>query len=284
MANPLQALTLQQLQQRTSVKWRTHPPDVLPLFVAEMDVPVARPIRHAIYAALDRGDTGYPAGTGYAEAFAAFADRHWEWKFKPNQTAMVADVMTGIVEALKLLTGVDDAVVVNSPVYTPFYQFVGSMGRRVVESPLDAEHRIDLANLEATFASVTGHGRRAAYLLCNPHNPTGTVHTRDELQAVIELGNRYGVRIVVDEIHAPLVYPDATHLPFLSLPGGGGRVRAAVRLEGVEPGRDQSRPDGRRSRRPRRPGATAGRGQPRPQPPRRDRAHRGAVEGGGVAG
>jgi cysteine-S-conjugate beta-lyase len=219
MANPLEALTLQQLRQRTSAKWRTYPPDVLPLFVAEMDVPVARPIRHAIYAALERGDTGYPSGTGYAEAFSAFADRHWDWTFKTDHTAMVADVMNGIVEALKLVTGPDDAVVVNSPVYTPFYMFVGSMGRRVVESPLDADHRIDLANLEETFASVTEHGRRAAYLLCNPHNPTGTVHTRDELHAVIELGHRYGVRIVVDEIHAPLVYPDATHLPFLSLPG-----------------------------------------------------------------
>jgi cysteine-S-conjugate beta-lyase len=219
MANPLEALTLQQLRQRTSAKWRTYPPDVLPLFVAEMDVPVARPIRHAIYAALERGDTGYPSGTGYAEAFSAFADRHWDWTFKTDHTAMVADVMNGIVEALKLVTSPDDAVVVNSPVYTPFYMFVGSMGRRVVESPLDADHRIDLANLEETFASVTEHGRRAAYLLCNPHNPTGTVHTRDELHAVIELGHRYGVRIVVDEIHAPLVYPDATHLPFLSLPG-----------------------------------------------------------------
>ena len=219
MENPLRELTLDRLRQRTSVKWRMYPPDVLPLFVAEMDVPLAKPIRQALYEALDLGDTGYPCGDDYARALAGFAATRWDWQLNVNNTAIVADVMNGIVEVLKLVTGPDDAVVVNSPVYTPFYQFLTSMGRRVVESPLDANHRIDMVDLEETFGRITEHGRRAAYLLCSPHNPTGTVHTREELRAVIELARRYGVRIVVDEIHAPIVYPDATHLPFLSLPG-----------------------------------------------------------------
>ena len=209
-------MSLDRLRQRTSVKWRTHPPDVLPLWVAEMDVPLARPIRHALYEALDLGDTGYPGGDAYARALADFAAERWNWQLDPDLTAMVADVMNGIVEVLRLVTGPGDAVVVNSPVYTPFYQFVTSMGRRVVESPLDAGHRIDLDHLERTFAEQ-GHG--TAYLLCSPHNPTGTVHTRDELTAVTGLAKAHGVRVVVDEIHAPLVYPEATHLPFLSLPG-----------------------------------------------------------------
>jgi cystathionine beta-lyase len=77
--NPLEQLTLEQLRQRTSMKWRTHPADVLPLWVAEMDVPLAPPVHRAVREALDRGDTGYPAGTAYAEAYAAFAAERWGW-------------------------------------------------------------------------------------------------------------------------------------------------------------------------------------------------------------
>jgi cystathionine beta-lyase len=76
-----------------------------------------------------------------------------------------------------------------------------------------------MATLEAGFRRATEGGRRAAFLLCSPHNPTGAVHTRAELSAVIELAERRGVRVVVDEIHAPLVYAESTHLPYLSLPG-----------------------------------------------------------------
>ena len=219
MVNPLGELTLEQLRQRTSLKWRTYPPEVLPLWVAEMDVSLAAPVVRAMAEAVHRGDTGYPVGADYAEAMAGFAKQRWDWVLDPERSAIVADVMNGVVEVLKLATGPDDAVVVNSPVYTPFYQFVGHLGRRVVESPLDRNHRLDPVHLEETFARVTEHGRRAAYLLCNPHNPTGTVHTREELTAVVGLATRYGVRVVVDEIHAPLVYADSVHLPFLSLPG-----------------------------------------------------------------
>jgi cystathionine beta-lyase len=71
--NPLRALTLDRLRHRTSMKWRTYPEDVLPLWVAEMDVPLAEPVVRALTDALALGDTGYPAGTAYAEALAAFA-------------------------------------------------------------------------------------------------------------------------------------------------------------------------------------------------------------------
>ncbi|MGW7519949.1 MalY/PatB family protein [Streptomyces sp. NPDC054796] len=209
------------------MKWRTYPPDVLPLWVAEMDVPLAGPVAEALRDAIARGDTGYPAGTDYAEALSAFAGRHWDWGFPPERTAVVPDVMMGIVEVLKLITGPGDTVVVNSPVYTPFYQFVSHMDRRVVEAPLTAEGRLDPDTLAAAFARATaGSGPTArsgsgsaAYLLCSPHNPTGTVHTPDELAAVTELARAHGVRVVADEIHAPVVRPGARHVPYLSVPG-----------------------------------------------------------------
>jgi cystathionine beta-lyase len=219
MTNPLTVLSLDELRRRTSMKWRRYPPDVLPLWVAEMDVPLAEPIVHALTEALALGDTGYPHGSAYAEAFAEFALRRWGWELDLGACANVPDVMHGIVEILKLITGRGDAVVINSPVYTPFYRFIEHMERRVIEAPLDAGHRLDLGTLEAGFSRAVAGGRRAAFLLCSPHNPTGTVHASGELSAVAELAARHGVRVVVDEIHAPIVYPPSTHVPYLSLRG-----------------------------------------------------------------
>jgi len=220
MGNPLEALTLEQLRARTSVKWRQHPPEVLPLWVAEMDVPLAPAIVDAVSDAMRSGDTGYPCGTPYAEALADFAAARWGWRFDVAAAASVPDVMRGIVAVLGLLTGPGDAVVLNSPVYHPFYRYLAHMQRRVVEAPLGAEGRIDLESLAAALADAAAGGRRCALLLCNPHNPTGTVHTRAELQAAGELAASYGARVLVDEIHAPLVYAPAEHVPYLSLPVG----------------------------------------------------------------
>ncbi|MGW2423796.1 MalY/PatB family protein [Streptomyces sp. NPDC001709] len=218
--DPLRALGLEQLRRRTSMKWRTYPEDVLPLWVAEMDVPLAPAVVRAVTDALALGDTGYPAGTAYAEALAAFAAARWSWDgLAVERTAIVPDVMLGVVEMLKLVTGPGDPVIVNPPVYQPFFQFITHMDRRVAEAPLGADLRIDMAALEEAFREATAGRGRAAYLLCSPHNPTGTVHTAAELAAVAALAERYGVRVVADEIHAPLVAPGATFVPYLSVPG-----------------------------------------------------------------
>ncbi|MGP3970525.1 MalY/PatB family protein [Streptomyces sp. 6N223] len=202
------------------MKWRAYPEDVLPLWVAEMDVPLAEPVVEAVNRAMALGDTGYPAGTRYAEALDAFARRRWGWPVAVERTAIVPDVMLGVVEILRLVTGPGDAVVVNSPVYPPFYAFVRNAGRRVVEAPLDPGGRIDPDATREAFRRATAGGGRAAYLLCSPHNPTGTVHTAEELASVAELARAHGVRVVADEIHAPLVLPGASHVPYLSLAGG----------------------------------------------------------------
>ncbi|WP_225632645.1 MalY/PatB family protein [Streptomyces solaniscabiei] len=218
--DPLRALTLDRLRRRTSMKWRTHPADVLPLWVAEMDVPLARPVVRAVTDAMELGDTGYPAGTAYAEALAAFAGKRWGWDdLAVERTAIVPDVMLGVVEMLKLVTGPGDPVIVNPPVYPPFYQFVTHLDRRVVEAPLGADLRIDAQVLEDAFRRAVAGGGRAAYLLCSPHNPTGTVHTDGELAAVAALAERYGVRVVADEIHAPVVAEGVRFVPYLSVPG-----------------------------------------------------------------
>ncbi|MCU7826659.1 pyridoxal phosphate-dependent aminotransferase [Kitasatospora sp. DSM 101779] len=202
------------------MKWRAHPEDVLPLWVAEMDVPLAPAVAEALHRAVELGDTGYPHGTGYAEALAAFAAERWKWDgLRVEHTTLVPDVMLGIVETLRLVTLPGDAVVLCPPVYPPFYAFVGHDGRRIVEAPLGPDLRLDPAALDEAFRRARSGGRRAAFLLSNPHNPTGTVHTRAELETVAALAREHGVRVVSDEIHAPLVLPGAVFTPFLSVPG-----------------------------------------------------------------
>jgi cysteine-S-conjugate beta-lyase len=220
LLSPLEELTLEQLRLRTSMKWSAHPADVIPLWVAEMDVNLAPTIADALRRAIDNGDTGYPYGTALAEAVGEFASRRWQWHdLEVGRTAIVPDVMLGVVEMLRLVTDRGDAVVVNPPVYAPFYAFVSHDGRRVVESPLDGEGRIDLGALEEAFVRAGASGGRVAYLLCNPHNPTGSVHTVDELRGVAELARRFGVRVVSDEIHAPVILSGARFTPYLTVPG-----------------------------------------------------------------
>ncbi|MGN9777165.1 MalY/PatB family protein [Micromonospora sp. H33] len=218
--NPLTRLTLPELRQRTSVKWRMHPPDVLPLWVAEMDVSLAPAVADALRGAIDLGDTGYAYGTAYAEALGDFAAQRWGWNsFRVDRTTVVPDVMMGIVEVLRLVTDPGDAVVVCSPVYPPFYAFVSHADRHVIEAPLGPDLRMDLAALDEAFRRARQYGRRPAFLMCNPHNPTGVVHRRDELEAVAELAGRHGLRVISDEIHAPLVLPGAHFTPYLTVAG-----------------------------------------------------------------
>lgn len=239
MRTPLDTLTLAELRRRTSVKWRAFAPDVLPLFVAEMDVAPCEAVVDAVTAALRAGDTGYDVGTTYGEAYARFAERRWGWTSDPATTRTLPDVMLAIVEVLRVLTAPGDAVVVNPPVYPPFYGFTANEGRRVVDAPLGPGGRLDLDTLEQAFADATGaaangrgpgSGRRAVWLVCNPQNPTGTTHTPAELAAGLVLADRYGVRVVADEIHAPLTrpgldgHPATSHTPLLTLPGSDAAV------------------------------------------------------------
>jgi cystathionine beta-lyase len=217
---------LAELRQRTSEKWRAYPPDVLPLFVAEMDYPLAEPIADALIAAVRRSDTGYIGPDDDAQrAFCASAERLWGWTVRPDRVTTTTDVSVVIVEALRLVIRPGEGVVINPPVYPPFFDLIPEAGGHVVEVPLVDERegglRLDLDGIERAFAA----GARA-FLLCNPHNPLGLVHSEDELRAVAELADRYDVAVVSDEIHAPLTHSDATFTPFLA-------VSEAARRHGI---------------------------------------------------
>ena len=218
---------LDELRRRRSDKWRRYPADVLPLFVAEMDSRLADPIRAALAEALENSDTGYAQPDAFPEAYAGFAGRRWGWHPDPGAMALMPDVARAARTAIELTSSPGDQVVINPPVYPPFYEWMEMTGRQLVSNPLRLGAdgwRLDLDGLEAAYS-----GGARVHLLCNPQNPTGTVHTRAELEAVATLAERYGVTVVSDEIHAPLTLGAARFTPFLSLDRPAvGRAYAAV--------------------------------------------------------
>jgi cystathionine beta-lyase len=209
--------SLANLARRKSHKWREYPPDVLPAFVAEMDYVVAEPVADAIRDALAIGDTGYPHVGELGEAFASFAAGRLGWTVNPARVFPIPDVMTGIAEVLMAITAPGSGVVLNPPVYGPFFIRLGYIGRRVVEAPLaragDGSYDLDFEALDRALAEPDV----SAYLLCSPHNPLGRVWPKEHLLTVAELCQRHEVELLVDEIHAPLVLPGAVHVPFASL-------------------------------------------------------------------
>jgi cystathionine beta-lyase len=224
---PLQALPLDQLRQRSSTKWRTYGEDVLPLFVAETDFAPAPAITAALSRAVALGDTGYtPPDPGIAAAYAGFAQRRYGWEVDPARVRTTCDVMMGVVEILRRVTEPGDRVIVTTPVYPPFFECVPEAGAVVERVPLrdtGTAWELDLAGIEAAFA-----GGARAILLCNPHNPTGTVHSRETLAALADLAARFDAVVVSDEIHAPLTHRDATFTPFLDASPVAARVGYAV--------------------------------------------------------
>lgn len=217
MTEPLDALPLEALRQRGSTKWATHPADVLPLFVAEADFPLAPAITEVLRRAVELGDTGYtpPASKhGLFPAFVVFADRRFGWGVDEHRLRTATDVMTGVVEILRGVIGAGDRVIITPPVYPPFYDSIPEAGGVVETVPLltDGERwRLDLVGMERALAAGA-----SAVLLANPHNPTGTAFTRDELAAVAALARAHGAAVISDEIHAPLVHPGVTFTPFLT--------------------------------------------------------------------
>jgi cystathionine beta-lyase len=177
--------------------------------------------------ALDLGDTGYIASRSpLPAAFAGFAERRYGWALDPARMRTTADVSMGIVELLRRLVQPGERVVVTPPVYPPFYDLVAEAGAEVFRVPLrdtGTGWELDLDGIRAAFEDGA-----TAMLLCNPHNPTGTVHDRDTLVALAELADEFGASVVSDEIHAPLAQPGSGFTPFLDAGDAAPRVGYAV--------------------------------------------------------
>jgi cystathionine beta-lyase len=217
----MRALDLSELQTHRSEKWRAFPKDVLPLPVAEMDFPVADPIRQVLREMIDHSDLGYLGSIPeMGTAFAGFAKRRWGWSVDPLQVRIAADVGVGIVEVLRVITKPGDKILINSPVYPNFWTWCTETHLEQVDVPLtQSEQQVNGSNwildwdgIEKAYASGI-----KAHLICNPHNPLGRVYTYEELSRLADLAKKHNVYVLSDEIHAPLTFAEQKFTPFLSV-------------------------------------------------------------------
>lgn len=212
----IEALSLSEMRTHRSEKWRGFPPDVLPLFVAEMDFPIAKPIQDVLLEMVSHSDLGYlGAIPELGKAFSGFAKRRWDWDVNPEYVRLCADVGVGMVEVLRVTTKPGDKVLINSPIYQNFYNWINETQVELIDVPFireDMNWQVNFAEIEKAYAS----GIRV-HALCHPHNPLGRIYTRAELTQLAELAKQYGVLIISDEIHAPLTFPGKEFVPFLSV-------------------------------------------------------------------
>jgi cystathionine beta-lyase len=219
--HPFDDITEATLRRRRSAKWALYAPDVLPAWVAEMDFPIAEPIRRVLHAAIDDDDCGYADPAGLGDAFAPWAKACWGWDVDAKDVHVVCDVVTGLAEILRVASALGDGIVIEPPVYHPFASTIRQLGRVVVEAPLvrtEGGYAPDLDAIERAYA-----GGARAHLLCSPHNPTGMVYAESALARIAELADRYGVLVLADEIHAPLTLSGAIHRPFPAISASAAR-------------------------------------------------------------
>jgi cystathionine beta-lyase len=224
--------SLSELQTHRSEKWRGFARDVLPLPVAEMDFPVAEPIREVLLEMVKTSDLGYLGSIPeLGTSFASFAKRRWNWTLNPLHVRAATDVGVAVVELLRIFTKPGDKVLFSSPVYQNFYTWMRETKVEMVDVPF----LIDAESTDGTGWSHDWPGIEAAYkngvsvhLLCSPHNPLGKIYTREDLLRIAELAKKHGVIVISDEIHAPLTFKEQPFIPFLSLGESASEVGVAV--------------------------------------------------------
>lgn len=191
--------------------------DVLPLWVADMDFQAPKPVLDALQNAVSHGIFGYSEVKGeYFDALYRWFDSRFDWQPKSEWLVKTPGVVFALAMAVRALTKEGDSVLIQPPVYYPFFEVIRDNNRKIVESPLlltDGHYEIDFDDLEEKIASQNVK----LFLLCSPHNPVGRVWTKEELQKLGELCDRYHVFVVADEIHCELVYEGHDYTPFASL-------------------------------------------------------------------
>lgn len=218
--------------QRTGLRWTRYPAEVLPLFIAEMDFTVSPLIRDTIVDRVHASDTGYLDGPGpLAAAFSEFAQQRWGWDIPTEHVFIATDVSCGVVEPLRLRVPHGGRIALSTPAYPGFFEMLAELPAEIIQIPLSitqthraipqAHARLDLRAIERQFADPRGID---AFVLCNPHNPHGLVHTPEDLTALARLAAKYNVFVVSDEIHAPLTHHGARFTPFAPIAAAAGAL------------------------------------------------------------
>ena len=191
------------------------PENVLPMWVADMDFQAPPCVRDALKKAVEFGIFGYSfAGCEYFQAIEKWFLEGFDWQIQRDWVVTTPGVVFALSAAIRALTEKGDAVLIQTPVYYPFYQVIGDNGRTLVENPLlyqDGTYRMDFADLEQKIKD----NQVKLMILCSPHNPVGRVWTEEELVQVGRLCQKYGVLVIADEIHCDFAFPAHPHTPFL---------------------------------------------------------------------
>ncbi|MHA6529709.1 MalY/PatB family protein [Paenibacillus sp. BAC0078] len=190
--------------------------DILPLWVADMDFESPPAVKEAILRRVQEGIYGYSiASESYKEAIKDWYRRRHDWDIQKEWISDSPGIVTSLSLSVELFSKPGDQVILQSPVYYPFYDVIRMNDRKVAINPLileEGRYVMDYAQLEELMI-----GGAKLLLLCNPHNPGGRVWEREELLRLGDLCLRYGVTVISDEIHCDMIMPGHKHIPFASL-------------------------------------------------------------------
>lgn len=190
--------------------------DVLPMWVADMDFKAPEAVNQALIERAEHGIYGYTIiGDDIRTNVSQWINKRHQWDVANNELIFSPGVITSLHTAIHSFTNPNDKILLQTPVYTPFFQLIENNNRQVVENRLHyngSTYEIDFVDLEAKLQDGV-----KAFMLCSPHNPVGRVWTKAELEKIAALCLRYDVLILADEIHADLTFKDYVHIPIASL-------------------------------------------------------------------
>jgi len=197
-------------------------PEVIPMWVADMDFPVAKPIAEALQKRAEHEFYGYTQpGKSQVQAVVERLKRKFDWNINPEWVVFTPGVIPALSAAVKAFTHPGDEVVLQQPVYYPFFSVVTNNGCQIVNNPLKfagGRYEMDLEDLKNRFSPRPGMhpiaSRIKALILCNPHNPVGRLWNRDELTALGDIVISRGALVLSDEIHCELLFRGYRHTPF----------------------------------------------------------------------
>lgn len=204
-----------------SVKWDMLKPifqteDVLPMWVADMDFQAPQAVNDALKDRAEHGIYGYTIiDDDVKDSIINWVTKRHDWEIDSDWLSFSPGVVTSLHMAIQAFTEPNDKILIQSPVYTPFYSVIETHNREVVKNPLqqkDNYYHIDFDDFENKLKQGV-----KAFVLCSPHNPVGRVWTKEELQEMSRLCLKYDVLILSDEIHGDLIYPNEKHIPIASL-------------------------------------------------------------------
>ena len=206
-----------------STKWKLYGPDVLPLWVADMDFPAPELVQEALGCAVEHGIFGYEFPTKkLRETVAARMEKLYGWRVPPEAVVAIPGVIAGFVAAANAVCGAGEGVLIQPPVYPPFLSVHEKAGLVRQFAPLKyiahnhvIHYEIDWDGFEIGLNSEATH--TGMFLLCNPHNPSGKVFSHADLVRMAELCLNNGTVICSDEIHSELLFSGAQHIPLAAL-------------------------------------------------------------------